>query len=315
MEESYTMNLADTVTIYEVGLRDGLQLESKILTVDEKIEIFSMLQKANVTEIEFGSFVHPKLVPQMANTASFYSHLMRYDEMQLVALVPNLKGLELAKQIGVKSVNYVFSASDTHNEQNVRQTTEQSLENFKYLTQFASDNDIILNVTVATSFGCPFEGTVPPQRIMNLIEKLLLHNINRITLADTTGMANPKQVYNLTKKVVNEWHNVKFGCHFHNTRGMGLTNILAGLEAGITIFDASLGGIGGCPFAPGATGNVCTEDVVHMLEEMGIDTTINLDGLIAASHRLKELLEHELPGQVAKAGKSSRLYPVPNKIS
>ncbi|MDR6123088.1 hydroxymethylglutaryl-CoA lyase [Bacillus sp. SLBN-46] len=309
------MNLADTVTIYEVGLRDGLQLESKILTVDEKIEIFSMLQKANVTEIEFGSFVHPKLVPQMANTASFYSHLMRYDEMQLVALVPNLKGLELAKQIGVKSVNYVFSASDTHNEQNVRQTTEQSLENFKYLTQFASDNDIILNVTVATSFGCPFEGTVPPQRIMNLIEKLLLHNINRITLADTTGMANPKQVYNLTKKVVNEWHNVKFGCHFHNTRGMGLTNILAGLEAGITIFDASLGGIGGCPFAPGATGNVCTEDVVHMLEEMGIDTTINLDGLIAASHRLKELLEHELPGQVAKAGKSSRLYPVPNKIS
>jgi hydroxymethylglutaryl-CoA lyase len=309
------MNLADTVTIYEVGLRDGLQLESKILTVDEKIEIFSMLQKANVSEIEFGSFVHPKLVPQMANTASFYSHLMRYDEMQLVALVPNLKGLELAKQIGVKSVNYVFSASDTHNEQNVRQTTEQSLENLKYLTQFASDNDIILNVTVATSFGCPFEGTVPPQRIMNLIEKLLLHNINRITLADTTGMANPKQVYNLTKKVVNEWHNVKFGCHFHNTRGMGLTNILAGLEAGITIFDASLGGIGGCPFAPGATGNVCTEDVVHMLEEMGIDTSINLDDLIAASHRLKELLEHELPGQVAKAGKSSRLYPVPNKIS
>lgn len=309
------MNLADTVTIYEVGLRDGLQLESKILTVDEKIEIFSMLQKANVSEIEFGSFVHPKLVPQMANTASFYSHLMRYDKMQLVALVPNLKGLELAKQIEVKSVNYVFSASDTHNEQNVRQTTEQSLENFKYLSQFASDNDIILNVTVATSFGCPFEGTVPPQRIMNLIEKLLLHNIKRITLADTTGMANPKQVYNLTKKVVNEWHNVEFGCHFHNTRGMGLTNILAGLEAGITIFDASLGGIGGCPFAPGATGNVCTEDVVHMLEEMGVDTSINLDDLIAASHRLKELLEHELPGQVAKAGKSSRLFPVPNKIS
>ncbi|MEH7439950.1 hydroxymethylglutaryl-CoA lyase [Neobacillus drentensis] len=309
------MNLADTVTIYEVGLRDGLQLESKLLTVDEKIEIFSMLQKANVSEIEFGSFVHPKLVPQMANTASFYSHLMRYDKMQLVALVPNLKGLELAKQIEVKSVNYVFSASDTHNEQNVRQTTEQSLENFKYLSQFASDNDIILNVTVATSFGCPFEGTVPPQRIMNLIEKLLLHNIKRITLADTTGMANPKQVYNLTKKVVNEWHNVEFGCHFHNTRGMGLTNILAGLEAGITIFDASLGGIGGCPFAPGATGNVCTEDVVHMLEEMGVDTSINLDDLIAASHRLKELLEHELPGQVAKAGKSSRLYPVPNKIS
>ena len=221
----------------------------------------------------------------------------------------------MAKQNGVKSVNYVFSASNTHNEQNVRQTTEQSLKNFKYLSQFASDNDMNLNVTVATSFGCPFEGTVPPQRIMNLIEQLLLHNIKRITLADTTGMANPKQVYQLTKDVVNEWKDTEFGCHFHNTRGMGLANIVAGLEAGITIFDASLGGIGGCPFAPGATGNVCTEDVVHMLEEMGVNTSINLDQLIEASNRLKALLEHDLPGQVAKAGKSSRLYPVPSKSS
>lgn len=263
------MKLPDQVTIYEVGLRDGLQLESKVLTVDEKVEIFSLLQKANVSEIEFGSFVHPKLVPQMANTAAFHEHLKSYPELSLIALVPNLKGLELAKQTGVKSVNYVFSASNTHNEQNVRQTTEQSLKNFKHLSQFASDNEINLNVTVATSFGCPFEGPVPRQRIMNLIEQLLLHNIKRITLADTTGMANPKQVYQLTKEVVNEWKNVEFGCHFHNTRGMGLANILAGLEAGITVFDASLGGIGGCPFAPGATGNVCTEDVVHMLEEMG----------------------------------------------
>ncbi|WP_423798472.1 hydroxymethylglutaryl-CoA lyase [Neobacillus sp. SAB-20_R2A] len=309
------MKVADQVTIYEVGLRDGLQLESKVLTVDEKVEIFSLLQKANVSQIEFGSFVHPKLVPQMANTAAFYEHLKSYPELSLVALVPNLKGLELAKQTGVKSVNYVFSASNTHNEQNVRQTTEQSLENFKYLSQFASDNEINFNVTVATSFGCPFEGPVPRQRIMNLIEQLLLHNIKRITLADTTGMANPKQVYQLTKEVVNEWNNVEFGCHFHNTRGMGLSNILAGLEAGITVFDASLGGIGGCPFAPGATGNVCTEDVVHMLEEMGVRTSINLDGLIEASHRLGELLEHDLPGQVAKAGKSSRLYPVPNKTT
>jgi hydroxymethylglutaryl-CoA lyase len=306
------MKLVDQVKIYEVGLRDGLQLESKVLTVAEKLAVFNLLQQANVSEIEFGSFVHPRLVPQMANTAEFYTHLNEFQDMNLVALVPNLKGLEIAKENGVKTVNYVLSASNTHNEQNVRQTTEQSLENFKHLSQFASDNDINLNVTVATTFGCPFEGSVPQERIMNILDNLLLHNIKRITLADTTGMANPKQVYGLTKEVVNEWRNFEFGCHFHNTRGMGLANIVAGLEAGITIYDASLGGIGGCPFAPGATGNVCTEDVVHMLEEMGVQTSINLDQLILASNKLKDILEHDLPGQVAKAGKSSRLYPVPS---
>ena len=306
------MKLVDQVTIYEVGLRDGLQLESKVLSVDEKLDVFHLLKQAKVPEVEFGSYVHPKLVPQMANTSEFFTQLNNFKDIELVALIPNLKGLELAKQNGVRSVNYVVSASNTHNEQNVRQTTEQSLENFKYLSQFASENDINLNVTVGTSFGCPFEGQVSQQRIMNILDNLLLHNIKRITLADTTGMANPKQVYELTKEVVNEWRNFEFGCHFHNTRGMGLANIVAGLEAGITIYDSSLGGIGGCPFAPGATGNVCTEDVVHMLEEMGVQTSIDLDKLIQASNRLKDLLGHDLPGQVAKAGKSSRLYPEPS---
>lgn len=306
------MKLVEDVKIYEVGLRDGLQLEEKILTVAEKRVIFSLLREANVAEVEFGSFVHPRLVPQMANTAEFYSHIKQYDDMELVALIPNLKGLEIAEENRVKSVNYVISASDTHNQQNVRQTTEESLNNFKVLSQYASEHNITLNVTVGTSFGCPFEGTVSEKRIMNILDSILLHNIKRITLADTTGMANPKQVYNLTKAVVDEWRNFEFGCHFHNTRGMGLSNIIAGLEAGIKIYDASLGGIGGCPFAPGATGNVCTEDVVHMLEEMGVKTSIDLDKLIDASNKLKETLGHDLPGQVAKAGKSSRSYPVPS---
>lgn len=305
------MKLVEDVTIYEVGLRDGLQLEDKVLTVGEKMDLFSLVREANVAEVEFGAFVHPRLVPQMANSAEFYSHIKQYGDIELVALVPNLKGLEIAKENGVKSVNYVLSASNTHNEQNVRQTTEESLNNFKFLSQFAAENNIALNVTVATSFGCPFEGSVSEKRIMNIIDTLLLHNIKRITLADTTGMANPKQVYNLTKAVVNEWRNFEFGCHFHNTRGMGLSNILAGLEAGIKLYDASIGGIGGCPFAPGATGNVCTEDVVHMLEEMGVKTSIDLDKLLDASRKLKEILGHDLPGQVAKAGKSSRLYTVP----
>lgn len=307
------MKLVNEVTIYEVGLRDGLQLESKVLTAEEKLEVFNLLHEAKVSEVEFGSFVHPRLVPQMANTSDFYSQIQQHEaKMQLVALVPNLKGLEIAQENGVRSVNYVISASNTHNQQNVRQTTEESLKSFKVLSQFASENNIGLNVTVATSFGCPFEGIVPQNRIMKILDTLLLHNINRITIADTTGMANPKQVYTLTKSVADEWRNFEFGCHFHNTRGMGMANILAGMEAGIRIYDSSIGGIGGCPFAPGATGNVCTEDVVHMLEEMGVKTSIDLDTLIAASHKLKEILGHDLPGQVAKAGKSSRKYPVPN---
>jgi hydroxymethylglutaryl-CoA lyase len=306
------MQLQDKVTIYEVGLRDGLQLEDKILTVDEKLEIFGLLHKANVTEYEFGSFVHPRAVPQMANTAEFFSQIAENQALNLTALIPNLKGLENAKKSGVTSVNYVFSASNTHNLQNVRQTTDQSLENLNVLSQFAAENNINLNVAIATSFGCPFEGEIPEDRVLGIIEKVMQHDIKRITLADTTGMANPKQVYNLTRKVVNEWKDFEFGCHFHNTRGMGLTNIIGGMEAGIRIYDASLGGIGGCPFAPGATGNVCTEDVVHMLEEMGVHTGIDLDQLIAASKKLSDVLGHELPGQVMKAGKSSRKYPVPN---
>ncbi|PLR75889.1 hydroxymethylglutaryl-CoA lyase [Bacillus sp. V3-13] len=306
------MKLEDQVTIYEVGLRDGLQLESKLLTVDEKLELFNLLYNAKVTEIEFGSFVHPKLVPQMANTAELYTCIEKYQDIKNVALVPNLKGLQNAAAVGVKTANFVLSASNTHNEQNVRQTTESSLETFKELSRFAEENNIRINVTVATSFGCPFEGAVPEQRVMTILEALLLNGAKRVTLADTTGMANPKQVYGLMKQVKNEGSNAEIGCHFHNTRGMGLANIIAGLEAGVTIYDSSIGGIGGCPFAPGATGNVSTEDVVHMLEEMGVKTGIHLDQLLEASCKLRDILGHDLPGQVMKAGKSSRLYPVPS---
>jgi hydroxymethylglutaryl-CoA lyase len=305
------MKLVEEVKIYEVGLRDGLQLESKVLSLEEKMEVFAFLREANISEVEFGSFVHPRLVPQMANTREFFSRIKDFENVELTALVPNLKGLEMANDSGVRHVNYVLSASSTHNQQNVRQSTEESLQNFSYLSQYAAENGIKLNVTIATSFGCPFEGPVPQKRIMNMIDTLLLHNISRITLADTTGMANPKQVYQLAKEAVNEWKQFEFACHFHNTRGMGLANIIAGLEAGFKVFDTSLGGIGGCPFAPGATGNVCTEDVVHMLEEMGVTTSIDLDKLLQASEKLQSILGHELPGQVAKAGSSTRLYPVP----
>ncbi|MBN6886639.1 hydroxymethylglutaryl-CoA lyase [Cytobacillus horneckiae] len=306
------MRLSEEVTINEVGLRDGLQLESTVLSASQKAVIYTHLKKANVQEIEFGSFVHPKLVPQMANTGEFFEKIKGDTDVILTALIPNLRGLERANEYGVNAANFVFSASNTHNLQNVRQTTEQSLESLKIIVQYASAHQIDLHISIATSFGCPFEGTAPQENIMKITEQLLNYNIKRITYADTTGMANPMQVNRLMKEIKQEWKNFEFGCHFHNTRGMGLVNILAAMEANIAIFDSSLGGIGGCPFAPGATGNVCSEDVVHMLEEMGVRTGVDLDELLQASLQLKEFLGHELPGQVMKAGKSTRRYPVPN---
>lgn len=305
------MNLPKSITINEVGLRDGLQLEEKMLTTQEKSKLLDSLEQANVPIIEFGSFVHPQAVPQMANSKDFYLENRTKDHLQLVGLIPNLKGAEIAAGIGVKEVNFVISISNTHNVQNVRKTTEESLEDFKQIKAFCQKNNMQLAVTLATSFGCPFEGVVPEQRVFSISESIINEGVHSLTYADTTGMANPLQVFHLASEAQKRYPTQNFGLHFHNTRGMGLSNMIAGMQAGIDRYDTALGGVGGCPFAPGATGNVCTEDVVHMLDEMNVTTNINLDKLIEASQLLQQLLGHELPGQVVKSGKSSRLYPIP----
>lgn len=305
------MNLPDSVTINEVGLRDGLQLEKKIINTEEKEKLVSLLEKAGVRMMEFGSFVHPKAVPQMADTKYLYQKIQHRNALRLIALIPNYKGLQLAHQAGVEEVNYVFSVSDTHNQQNVKLTTEESLRGFSKLKDFCKSNGIKLNVTLATSFGCPFEGEIRLNKVLDTAEHLISEGVNILTFADTTGMANPSQVYSLSEKVTSLWEGHRFGLHFHNTRGMGLANILAGFQGGISLFDTSLGGLGGCPFAPGATGNVCTEDVVHMFEEMGVYTGIDIHQLIVAAKKLEEVVGHDLPGQVVKSGTSLRRYSVP----
>ncbi|OMP65964.1 hydroxymethylglutaryl-CoA lyase [Domibacillus epiphyticus] len=306
------MKLPSTIQINEVGLRDGLQLESMIMSIDQKIKLIDALIKANVKTIEFGSFVHPKLVPQMKNTKEVFQLLAeKKKDVTFIALIPNLKGAVLAAEAGVERVNTVLSASNTHNLQNIKKSTQQSLEDFAAIKDYCDEKEILLDCTIATTFGCPFEGTISEDRILSIIDELIRTGVNVLSLADTTGIANPKQVFDLSSKVLEIWPDQPFNLHFHNTRGMGLTNVLAGAQAGINSFDASLGGLGGCPFAPGATGNICTEDVVHMLEEMGIDTAISLDGLLEASRMLRNILGHELPGQILKSGKSSKLYPVP----
>ena len=306
------MNFPKRVQINEVVLRDGLQLEKKIVSVEEKQMLFEQLIKAGVETIEFGSFVHPRLVPQMKNSGELYSLISaEYKHTRLIALIPNLKGAENAYSQGVKEVNFVFSASNTHNIQNVHKRTEESLEELGSIQAFCSHKDMNLNVSIATTFGCPFEGEVSVERIKQVLTKVNSMGVKTITLADTTGMANPQQVYELLVSIRSDFPDQKFNLHFHNTRGMGLSNILAGMQAGVNSFDTSLGGLGGCPFAPGATGNVCTEDVVHMLHQMGIETGLSLDDLIEASETLTKIVEHETPSYIRRAGPSHRKYPVP----
>ena len=305
------MNWPKFVTVNDVVLRDGLQLEENLLTVEEKLVLSNQLLDANVKTIEFGSFVHPKLVPQMANSKVLFQYLKGKQDTTFIALIPNLKGAEIAADICVKQVNYVFSVSNTHNRQNVRQTTDESLQALTEIKTYCDQKEIKVDISLATTFGCPFEGKVPAQRVHSIVEQLVKLDVHTITLADTTGMANPKQVYELVHSLVEKFPEQSFNLHFHNTRGMGLSNILAGIQAGVTSFDATLGGLGGCPFAPGATGNICTEDAVHMLHCMDIDTGIDLDKLIEASSYLKTLVGHELSSSVLKAGKSDRKYEVP----
>ena len=306
------MDYPKNIRINEMVLRDGLQLEDKVLNVEEKRSIYSSLKKAGIQSFEFGSFVHPKLVPQMANSGELYTEIAQdARDIELIGLVPNLKGAQRAQQLQVEQINFVFSASDTHNMQNVHKTTEQSIEDLKEIDAFCRQSDMKLNVTIATSFGCPFEGEVPESRVLSCIGQIEPLKIQTVTLADTTGMANPKQVFGLVSKVRSEFPQLELGLHFHNTRGMGLANILSGIEAGVTTFDTALGGLGGCPFAPGATGNVCTEDVVHMLHSMGMETGTDLKSLLEASAALEELIGHPNKSYILKAGPYDRKYPVP----
>lgn len=308
------MNLPKKVKINEVVLRDGLQLEDKVLAVEEKKTLFDQLMKANVQTVEFGSFVHPKLVPQMANSGELFELISKEPHhAELIALIPNLKGAKNAQEKGVEKVNFVFSASDTHNQQNVQKSTEESLSELKEILSYCEEHKMLLSVSIATTFGCPFEGEVKKDRIHWILEQLVPLKLETITLADTTGMANPQQVYDLVSELKGKFPVQPFNLHFHNTRGMGLANMMGAMQAGITSFDASLGGLGGCPFAPGATGNICTEDVVHMLHSMGIETGLSLEDLMSASRTLQQLVGHETPSYVLKAGPYDRKYPVPSK--
>jgi hydroxymethylglutaryl-CoA lyase len=288
------------VSIREVAPRDGLQNEEPIPT-DAKVRLIDALSGTGVRRIEAVSFVHPKAIPQMADADEVWARIAKNPDIRYSALIPNTRGAQRAIAGGFREIEVVVSASDTHNRRNLNRSTAESLDDIAGLIPLVHDAGATIEVIVATSFGCPFEGDIDPERVAGIVARVRADGADRIAFGDTTGMATPRRVRDLLSAVRPDL------LHFHNTRGTGLANVLTALELGVTEFDASVGGIGGCPYAPGASGNIATEELVHMLEDMGIDTGIDLDALIEVAELAEKLIGRTLPSGVLRAGPRTRL--------
>jgi hydroxymethylglutaryl-CoA lyase len=303
------------IYINEVVTRDGFQIEPGFVPTEEKIKLINRLSRSGVAMIEATSFTSPKAIPNLRDAEEVMRQIERVPGVRYTVLIPNRKGCERAIACGVDEINLVMSASQSHNRANLRMSCEQSLAQFAEIVKCAQGAPVSMNASLSTSFGCPFDGVITEQRVLEVVGRFLELGIQSVTLCDTTGMANPRQVRSLCEAVKARWPKVKFTMHFHNTRGMGLANVVAALEAGMLDFDASLAGLGGCPFAPGASGNICTEDTVHMLEQMGYDTGVDLDLLLGIARDLPGIVGHDVPGQLIKAGKADRRYPKPEWVT
>lgn len=289
--------LPGAVSIREVGPRDGLQNEAPV-PVAERIRLVDALSLTGLRRIEVGAFVHPEAIPPMAGSDEVFAGIERRPGVSYTALVPNTRGVERAIEARADEVEVVLSASDTHNRRNVRRSTEESMAQVPAMVALAHGSGIGVQGVVATSFGCPYEGDVDPDVVTGLVRRLLDAGCDSVALGDTTGMATPGRVWDVLARLPD----CDLTLHLHNTRGTGLANVLAGLQAGVTSFDASVGGMGGCPYAPGATGNIVTEDLVHMLEDMGMATGVDLDTLLSCARMAEEMVGRELPSQILRAG-------------
>jgi hydroxymethylglutaryl-CoA lyase len=296
------MALPDKITVIEVGPRDGFQMETSFIPTEKKIEIIDQLSETGITRMEVTSFVHPKAVPQLADAAEIMARIKKKPGVHYEVLIPNLKGMERALKSGVQHIVLVVSASESHNQSNMRMSVAESLNDFKQVVRMAHENGVRVIGSVATAFGCAFEGWVKHEKVEGIVAEYLSMGVHEITLADTTGMADPFSVRDLVQKAMVQLKEIPLHLHLHNTRGQGLANVLAAIQEGVTLFDASVCGLGGCPFSPGATGNIPTADLVNMLHGMRLQTGIDLTRLIECEKNTQALIGHDVPGQVLKAG-------------
>ena len=309
------MKLPPRVTICEVGTRDGFQIEPEFIPTDQKVEVVDRLSDAGVPRIEVTSFVHPKVVPALRDAEEVMARINPRSGTRYAALVPNEKGAVRALDAGVDAIHTVVSASESHNLANVNMTIAESIAKLRAVMQVAERAKVHVGCGISTSFGCPFEGAVPIARLESVVRRLVDIGARAIGLADTTGMANPRQVGEVLGHLMPRFPGIEWTLHTHDTRAMAIPNLLAAMECGVTHFDSSIGGLGGCPFAPGASGNVCSEDLVHCLHAMGVETGIDLDRLVAVSRRVQEIIGRTLPGQIVKAGQFTRRYPLPDGVA
>jgi len=299
--------MAESVQIREVGMRDGLQSIADIMPTETKLAWLDAEYAAGVREIEVSSFVPPKLLPQLADAEAVVKHALSLPELTVSALIPNSRGAERGLALGVHEMNFVLSVSDGHNLSNVRRSTEESIADFRRVVELCRErggaNRPRINCGLATSFGCTIEGDVDEDRVRRIANEVAAAGADGIILADTVGYGNPAAIGRVFRRVIADVAPLPVAAHFHDTRGLGLANVLAAFAAGCKAFDASLGGLGGCPYAPGATGNIVTEDLAFMLEAMGFETGIDLDRLV----KVREFVHSVLPdvvqhGAIAKAG-------------
>ena len=300
-------NLPSAITLCEVGLRDGLQNEKTLLPTEKKVELLRGLIDAGFKVIEVGSFMHPKAVPQMADTDEVYKAVGSVPGVELRALIPNLRGVKRAIDCGCKKVKLNVSASRQHNLKNLNMTPEQSVAGFADCVKEAQANGIAISGSISMPFASPWEGRTPEADVDSIIEAYMNVGITEISLSDASGMAVPNHVYQLCSHVREKYPKATWWLHFHNTRGLAMANILAAMEAGMTQFDGSFGGLGGCPFVPDAAGNISTEDVINMCDESGIKTGVDILKVMELSRTMRELLGHNLDSYVLRAGRAQDL--------
>jgi len=306
------LNLPSKIIVCEVAPRDGFQAETMWIPTENKVEIIRKLASTGLQSMEVTSFVHPKAIPQHRDAEEVVRQTQDLSGIKFRALVPNVRGAQRAIDVGIKKLKLMLSATDSHSLSNANCLTDEALNGFSPIIDLAEKNNVKVGGSISVAFGCPYEGKVPIERINHIVERYVSMGINEVSLADSTGMANPKQVFEMVGKLRNDFPSITFSMHLHNTRGMALSNAVAAMQQGIIHFDSSIAGLGGCPYAPGATGNVATEDLVHLLFEMGVDTGIDLDALLNVAKDVTEIIGHDGGSYLLKAGPSSQLHRKPS---
>lgn len=308
-------SLPDAVTVQEVGPRDGLQLEGTPIATQDKIDLVDALSATGVPRIQVTSFVRPQAVPQLADGPEVMQGIKQEPGVEYSVLVPNLKGAERALDLGATCWETMLSTTDAHSLANANRTTEEAFDRLVPVLELAQENPSVRVVGgLATALGCPFDGRPSYGRVASVVGRYVEHGVRHVTIADTAGLADPASVHDVSRRLRTDFPDLRITLHLHNTRGLGMANVMAGLAAGVTDFDSSVGGLGGCPFAPGATGNIATEELVHLLHLLGIHTGVDLDALIDITrHRVSRLVDHPVESSFHRADPAWRLFDPPTR--